>query len=77
VLLDSGVRRGVDVLRALALGARAVLVGRAVVYALAAAGEEGVLTMLQLLRDEVELGLRLLGCTSVEQVTREHVRWSA
>ena len=76
VLLDSGVRRGVDVLRARALGARAVLVGRAVVYALAADGEEGVAKLLWLLREEVELGLRLLGCTSVEQVAREHVRWS-
>ena len=64
VLLDSGVRRGVDVLRALALGARAVLVGRPIVYALAAGGEEGVAHVLQLLREEVELGLRLLGCTS-------------
>jgi isopentenyl diphosphate isomerase/L-lactate dehydrogenase-like FMN-dependent dehydrogenase len=77
VLLDSGVRRGVDVIRALALGARGVLVGRAVVYALAAAGEEGVLKLLQLLGEEVQLALRLLGCTSVAEVTREHVRWSA
>jgi 4-hydroxymandelate oxidase len=77
VLLDSGVRRGVDVIRALALGARSVLVGRAVVYALAAAGEDGVLKLLRLLREEVELGLRLLGCTSVAEVKREHVRWSA
>ena len=76
VLLDSGVRRGVDVLRAIALGANAVLVGRAVVYALAAGGEEGVATVLRLLREEVELGLRLLGCTSVDQVGPEHVRWS-
>ena len=76
VLLDSGVRRGVDALRALALGARAVLVGRPVVYALAAGGEEGVVHVLQLLRDEVELGLRLLGCTSPTQVTREHVEWT-
>ncbi len=76
VLLDSGVRRGVDVLRAIALGARAVLVGRAVVYALAAGGEAGVATVLRLLREEVELGLRLLGCTSVEQVGQEHVEWS-
>jgi isopentenyl diphosphate isomerase/L-lactate dehydrogenase-like FMN-dependent dehydrogenase len=51
-------------------------VGRAVVYALAADGEEGVAKLLRLLREEVELGLRLLGCTSVEQVAREHVRWS-
>ena len=76
VLLDSGVRRGVDALRALALGARAVLVGRPIVYALAAGGEEGVFHVLQLLRDEVELGLRLLGCTSPEQVAREHVEWT-
>jgi isopentenyl diphosphate isomerase/L-lactate dehydrogenase-like FMN-dependent dehydrogenase len=76
VLLDSGVRRGVDVLRALALGARAVLVGRPVVYALAAGGEEGVAHILRLLRDEVELGLRLLGCTSPAEVTREHVEWT-
>ena len=75
VLLDSGVRRGVDVLRARALGARAVLVGRPVVYALAAAGEEGVVHVLQLLREEVELGLRLLGCPSVAEVSREHVEW--
>jgi isopentenyl diphosphate isomerase/L-lactate dehydrogenase-like FMN-dependent dehydrogenase len=70
------VRRGVDVLRALALGARAVLVGRPIVYALAAGGEEGVAHVLQLLREEVELGLRLLGCTSPSQVTREHVEWT-
>ena len=76
VLLDSGVRRGVDVLRAVALGARAVLVGRAVVYALAAGGEEGVARLLRLLREEVELGLRLLGCTSVDEIAREHVRWT-
>jgi isopentenyl diphosphate isomerase/L-lactate dehydrogenase-like FMN-dependent dehydrogenase len=79
VLLDSGVRRGVDVLRALALGARAVLVGRAVGWGLAVGGEAGVVHVLQLLRDEVALGLQLLGCTSPAEVTRDHVRttgWS-
>jgi 4-hydroxymandelate oxidase len=76
VLLDSGIRRGVDVLRARALGAQAVLVGRPVVYALAVAGEEGVVHVLQLLREEVELGLRLLGCRSVAEVSREHVEWT-
>jgi isopentenyl diphosphate isomerase/L-lactate dehydrogenase-like FMN-dependent dehydrogenase len=54
-----------------------VLVGRPVVYALAATGEDGVQKLLRLLREEVELGLRLLGCTSVAEVKREHVRWSA
>jgi len=75
VLLDSGVRRGTDVLRALALGARAVLIGRPVVFALAVDGEAGVRHVLELLRAELELGLRLLGCTSVTDVAREHVAW--
>jgi isopentenyl diphosphate isomerase/L-lactate dehydrogenase-like FMN-dependent dehydrogenase len=76
VLLDSGVRRGVDVLRALALGARAVLVGRPFIFGLAVAGEEGVADVLRLLREEVELGLRLLGCASVAEVGRDHVEWT-
>jgi isopentenyl diphosphate isomerase/L-lactate dehydrogenase-like FMN-dependent dehydrogenase len=74
VLLDGGVRRGTDVLKALALGARAVLIGRAMVWGLAAAGEEGVADVLRLLRDEIELGLALLGCASPADVTRAHVR---
>ena len=73
VLLDGGVRRGTDVLKALALGARSVLIGRAMVWGLAAAGEEGVTDVLRLLRDEIELGLALLGCRSPEEVTRAHV----
>ena len=74
VLLDGGVRRGADVLKALALGARSVLIGRAMVWGLAAAGEDGVAHVLQLLRDEIELGLGLLGCTSPAGVSRAHVR---
>jgi 4-hydroxymandelate oxidase len=73
VLLDSGVRRGVDVLRALALGARAVLAGRAPIWGLAARGEEGVADVLRLLREEVALGLGLVGCRSPADVTRAHV----
>ena len=73
VLLDGGVRRGADVLKALALGARSVLIGRAMVWGLAAAGEDGVADVLRLLRDEIELGLGLLGCTSPDEVTRAHV----
>ena len=73
MLLDGDVRRGVDVLRALALGARAVLVGRAPIWGLAAAGEDGVRAVLDLLQKEVELGLMLLGCSSPAQVTRAHV----
>jgi 4-hydroxymandelate oxidase len=74
VLLDGGVRRGVDVLKALALGARAVLIGRAMLWGLAVAGEEGVADVLRMFREEIELGLALLGCTSPADVSRAHVR---
>jgi 4-hydroxymandelate oxidase len=74
VLLDGGVRRGTDVLKALALGARAVLIGRAMLWGLAVAGEEGVTDVLRLLRDEIELGLALLGCASPADVSRAHVQ---
>jgi isopentenyl diphosphate isomerase/L-lactate dehydrogenase-like FMN-dependent dehydrogenase len=74
VLMDGGIRRGTDVLKALALGARATLAGRAVLWGLAAAGEDGVVQVLELLRSEVETGLKLLGCPRPEAVTRAHVR---
>ena len=74
VLVDGGIRRGADVLKALALGARATLSGRAVLYGLAAGGEQGVGEVLELLRRELELGLKLLGCTSPAEVTAAHVR---
>ena len=73
VLLDGGIRRGTDVLKALALGAQAVLAGRAPIYGLAVGGEAGVRDVLELLREEIALGLGLLGCTAPEQVTRSHV----
>jgi 4-hydroxymandelate oxidase len=74
VLLDGGVRRGTDVLKALALGARAVMIGRAMVWGLAVDGEEGVAHVLSLFREEIELGLALLGCTSPADVSRAHVQ---
>jgi L-lactate dehydrogenase (cytochrome) len=64
ILLDSGVRRGSDVVKALALGARACLVGRAYLYGLAAGGEAGVARALSLLRAEIERVLALIGCSS-------------
>jgi 4-hydroxymandelate oxidase len=72
VFLDGGIRRGTDVLKALALGARATLIGRAMLWGLAARGEDGVADVLRLLRDEIELGLALLGCPSPADVTRAH-----
>ncbi len=73
VYVDGGIRRGGDVLKALALGARAAFSGRAVAAALAVDGETGVRHVLSLLHDEIELGLGLLGCTSPDQVTRVHI----
>jgi isopentenyl diphosphate isomerase/L-lactate dehydrogenase-like FMN-dependent dehydrogenase len=74
VLFDGGVRRGGDALKALALGARAVLVGRPAVWGLAADGEAGVRHVLSLLREEIALGLGLLGCTEPSGVGRAHVQ---
>jgi isopentenyl diphosphate isomerase/L-lactate dehydrogenase-like FMN-dependent dehydrogenase len=77
VYLDGGIRRGTDVAKALAVGARAVLAGRAPIFGLAAAGEDGVRHVLELLREELALALSLLGCTSPEELTRAHVQRSS
>jgi 4-hydroxymandelate oxidase len=71
VLVDGGVRRGTDIVKALALGASAVLVGRPAVWALAWKGEEGVVRMLELLREEFDTALALCGATSVADLTRD------
>ncbi|OAY74569.1 Peroxisomal (S)-2-hydroxy-acid oxidase, partial [Ananas comosus] len=73
VFLDGGVRRGTDVFKALALGASGVFIGRPVVFSLAAEGEAGVRKVLQMLRDEFELTMALSGCTSLEDITRNHI----
>lgn len=74
VLVDGGVRRGVDVVRAVALGARAVLVGRPVLWGLAADGERGAARVLELLRAEIDLAMALSGCRNLAEVTRDLVR---
>ena len=73
VLVDGGIRRGTDVLVALALGAKAVLVGRPVLWGLACGGEQGVADVLRILHDEVELGLTLLGAPTPDDVGRAHL----
>ncbi|HXU16805.1 MAG TPA: alpha-hydroxy acid oxidase [Terriglobales bacterium] len=73
VLLDGGIRRGADIVKALCMGARAVLIGRAFAYGLAAAGEAGVTRAVQILREDMERTLRLLGCHSVEQLNRTYL----
>jgi isopentenyl diphosphate isomerase/L-lactate dehydrogenase-like FMN-dependent dehydrogenase len=73
VYVDGGIRRGTDVLKALALGATAAMSGRAPIFGLAAAGEAGVADVLGMLQAEIAAGLALLGCTSPSQVTRSHI----
>jgi L-lactate dehydrogenase (cytochrome) len=73
VLLDSGVRRGSDVVKALCLGARAVLVGRAYAYGLGAAGGAGVARAIEILRSDIIRTLRLLGCHDVGALDRSYV----
>lgn len=73
VLVDGGVRRGTDVLKAIALGAAAVLVGRPVVWGLAAEGEAGVASVLEILRAEFENAMALAGCRTVAEIGRELV----
>ncbi len=74
VLVDGGFRRGADVVKALALGARAVMVGRPWAYGLAAAGQPGVDRVLAILREDLDRTLRLLGCASVAEIDQTHVR---
>jgi isopentenyl diphosphate isomerase/L-lactate dehydrogenase-like FMN-dependent dehydrogenase len=73
VLVDGGVRRGSDVVKALAFGARAVMVGRPALWGLTVGGEQGATRVLELLRDELQLALQLIGCLSPAEVTRAHV----
>lgn len=73
VYLDGGVRRGTDVFKALALGASGVFVGRPVLYSLAADGESGVRKMLQIFHEEFELAMALSGCSSLRDITSNHI----
>jgi isopentenyl diphosphate isomerase/L-lactate dehydrogenase-like FMN-dependent dehydrogenase len=73
VWMDGGIRRGTDIVKAICLGARAVLCGRAYAYGLAAAGEAGVVRAIEILRTDLERTLRLLGCRSVAELDRSYV----
>ena len=73
VLMDGGIRRGGDIVKAVCLGARAVLVGRAYAYGLTAAGHAGVQRAIQILRADVERTLRLLGCPSVAELNPSYI----
>jgi (S)-mandelate dehydrogenase len=71
VMVDGGVRRGADIVKARALGAHAVLVGRATLYAAVAAGEPGAHRALAILRDELERTMRLTGVRNIGEITRD------
>jgi isopentenyl diphosphate isomerase/L-lactate dehydrogenase-like FMN-dependent dehydrogenase len=73
ILMDGGIRRGTDIVKALCLGARAVLCGRAYAYGLAAAGEAGVNRAIEILRTDLDRTMRLLGCASVAELNRSYV----
>ncbi|KAH7867445.1 hypothetical protein Vadar_033509 [Vaccinium darrowii] len=74
VFIDGGIRRGTDIFKALALGAKAVMVGRPVLYGLAAKGEQGVRQVMEMLKNELELTMALSGCPTLKDITRSHVR---
>src|SRR5213079_1190989 len=76
VLMDGGIRRGADIIKAICLGARAVLCGRAYAYGMAAAGQAGVARALEILREDLNRTLKLLGCPSVSALDRSYVNCS-
>jgi L-lactate dehydrogenase (cytochrome) len=71
--MDGGVRRGGDIIKALCMGARAVLIGRAYAYGLAAAGEAGVTRAVAILRADLERTMKLLGCSSISALDQSYV----
>jgi L-lactate dehydrogenase (cytochrome) len=73
VLMDGGVRRGADIVKAICMGARAVLVGRAYAYGLAAAGETGAARAIEILRTDMERTMKLLGCSCIGELDRTYV----
>jgi L-lactate dehydrogenase (cytochrome) len=74
VFMDGGIRRGTDIVKALALGARAVLLGRPVLWGLALNGEEGVTHVLEILHRELDQAMALCGCSSIEEIDHTLVR---
>jgi 4-hydroxymandelate oxidase len=73
ILIDGGIRRGTDILKALALGATAVQIGRPVLWGLAVDGEPGVRHVLELLRAEFDLAMAMCGCRNVVEITQDPI----
>jgi L-lactate dehydrogenase (cytochrome) len=75
VMMDGGISRGTHVLKALSLGAKAVGIGRYYLFPLAVAGQAGVEQALRLMRTEIERDMKLMGCTSIRQLSRDNLRF--
>jgi L-lactate dehydrogenase (cytochrome) len=73
VFVDGGIRRGADIVKAICMGAKAVLIGRAYGYGLAAGGQSGVARAIAILKADIERTLVLLGCASIRQLDRSYV----
>ena len=73
MMVDGGIRRGSDIAKAICLGARAVLIGRAYMYGLGAAGEAGIARAIEILRADLERTMALLGCKSIAELNRSYV----
>ena len=74
IILDGGIRRGTDIIKALALGANACMIGRPFLYGLAAGGQPGVERALEILKSELIRSMQLLGCTDVKKLNRKYLR---
>ena len=74
VLVDGGIRRGADIVKAIAMGARAVQIARPIVWGLVVSGEDGVRDVLDLLRDELDLAMALAGCRSIDEISLDLLR---
>ena len=74
LILDGGIRRGTHMLKAMALGANAVSIGKAYLYGLAAGGQKGVELVLQILKDELERDMALMGCNTIKELSKEYVK---
>ncbi len=77
VLFDSGVRRGTDVMRALAIGAKAVLIGRPTLFGAAVGGEAGAAKALSILSTEIDFAMAMLGVNALSELDRSYVRWQS
>lgn len=76
IYIDGGIRRGTDIIKALAMGAKAVGLGRPMLYAMSSYGQAGVESAINILREELEMSMRLLGVNSIDQINHTHINYS-